>query len=100
MSNTDQSALPKSGLEGLSVEHHVTMLIDDSSKLTDLITCFEARHCKLKYVLMQAVRDRGYEVSLRVADPPSGQIQTLISSIETEAGVRSAKLEHLIARSR
>lgn len=99
MSTTANSISQQQGLQGLNIEHHVTLLLDDSPYLNTVLSNFDSHQIKLNYVLMRPVRNSGYEVALRVSDQFAPALKNAIGVLREQPGVRSAQVEHMIARS-
>ena len=99
MSTTANSISSPCGLQGLNVEHHVTLLLEDSPYLNIVLSSFDSHQIKLNYVLMRPVRNSGYEVALRISDQFAPALKNAIGVLREQPGVKSAQVEHMIARS-
>ena len=99
MSKTANPLSNQTGLEGLNIEHHVTLVLEDSPHLHTVLSQFASHQIRLNYILMRPVRNSGYEVALRVSDQFALALKNVIAVLREQSGVRSAQIEHLIARS-
>lgn len=98
MTEQDQFIRRTSGLEGLSVEHHVTFALKSWIALRAVLTTLDGFGVSLKYVLLRGNEPEGFEATLRIGEEDTESVQKILEVLRSQDDVSSARVEHLIAR--